>query len=76
MAFLHFIRSKKGVNAEAAGKGSGNNALSRVMKVAEEAKDADTETLELKMAEQILAERPAIEAYIWVVKLIAAVAPL
>ena len=46
------------------------------MKVAEEAKDADTETLELKMAEQILAERPAIEAYIWVVKLIAAVAPL
>ena len=67
---------RRGVNAEAAGKGSGNNALSRVMKVAEEAKDADTETLELKMAEQILAERPAIEAYIWVVKLIAAVAPL
>ena len=28
------------------------------------------------MAEQILAERPSIEAYIWVVKLIAAVAPL
>ena len=67
---------RRGVNSEAAGKGSGNNALSRVMKVAEEAKDADTETLELKMAEQILAERPAIEAYIWVVKLIAAVAPL
>ena len=37
---------------------------------------ADTETVELKMAEQILAERPEIERLNWLVKLISVVAPL
>ena len=37
---------------------------------------ADTETLELKMAEQILKERPTIEGLNWVLKIVSVVAPL
>ena len=36
----------------------------------------DTETIELKMAEQILNERPPIEKLNWLIKLISIVAPL
>jgi biopolymer transport protein ExbB len=38
-----------------------DNALGRILKIAEDDKEADTETLELKMAEQILKERPTVE---------------
>ncbi|GIT60212.1 MAG: hypothetical protein Ct9H300mP20_00390 [Gammaproteobacteria bacterium] len=38
-----------------------DNPLGRVLKIAEDNPKADTETLELKMAEQILNERPPIE---------------
>ena len=36
----------------------------------------DTETLELKLAEQILVERQSIDQYIWVVRLISVISPL
>ena len=55
---------------------SGDNPLGRVLKIAEDNPKADTETLELKMAEQILAERPPIEGLNWLIKLISVVAPL
>ena len=53
-----------------------DNALGRILKIAEENKDADTETLELKMAEQILKERPSVEGLNWVLKIVSVVAPL
>lgn len=53
-----------------------NNPLGRVLKVAEENKNVDTETLELKLEEAVLKERPSIESGLAVLKIIAAVAPL
>jgi len=53
-----------------------DNPLGRVLKIAQDNPKADTETLELKMAEQILAERPPIEGLNWLIKLISVVAPL
>jgi len=59
-----------------ASKLSTDNPLGRVLKVAEDNPKADTETLELKMAEQILNERPPIVKLNWLIKLISIVAPL
>lgn len=53
-----------------------NNPLGRVLKVAEENKNVDTETLELKLEEAVLKERPSIESGLSILKIIAAVAPL
>ena len=53
-----------------------DNPLGRVLKLAEDNPKADTETIELKMAEQILNERPPIEKLNWLIKLISIVAPL
>ena len=53
-----------------------DNPLGRVLKIAEDNPKADTATLELKMAEQILNERPPIEKLNWLIKLISIVAPL
>ncbi|HEX7763404.1 MAG TPA: MotA/TolQ/ExbB proton channel family protein [Cellvibrio sp.] len=57
-------------------KPNANNPLGRVLKVAEENKNVDTETLELKLEEAVLKERPSIESGLAVLKIIAAVAPL
>lgn len=53
-----------------------NNPLGRVLKVAEENKSVDSETLELKLEEAVLKERPRIESGLALLKIIAAVAPL
>lgn len=53
-----------------------NNPLGRVLKVAEDNPRADNETLELKLEEAVLKERPSIESGLPVLKIIAAVAPL
>jgi len=53
-----------------------NNPLGRVLKVAEENKNVDPETLELKLEEAVLKERPSIESGLPVVKIIAALGPL
>ena len=57
-------------------KANTNNPLGRVLKVAEENKNVDTETLELKLEEAVLKERPSIESGLSILKIIAAVAPL
>jgi biopolymer transport protein ExbB len=68
---------RSGVRAQAVSETlSDDNALGRILKIAEEDKKADTETLELKMAEQILKERPTIEGLNWVLKIVSVVAPL
>ncbi|MCV6604194.1 MAG: MotA/TolQ/ExbB proton channel family protein [Porticoccaceae bacterium] len=53
-----------------------NNPLGRVLKVAEENPNADAESLELKLHEAVLKERPAIESGLNLLKIIAMVAPL
>ena len=47
-----------------------------MLKVAEDNPKADNETLELKLEEAVLKERPAIESGLAILKIIAAVAPL
>ncbi len=53
-----------------------NNALGRILGVYAKNKDADTETLELKLDEAIMKETPALEKWQVALKVIAAVAPL
>ena len=75
--FNELWRIRGGVIAQAGSATlSNDNALGRILKIAEEDKQADTETLELKMAEQILKERPTVEGLNWVLKIVSVVAPL
>ncbi len=53
-----------------------NNPLGRVLLVAENNPNADTETLELKLGEAILQETPALESMLTIIKMIATIAPL
>lgn len=53
-----------------------NNPLGRMLKIYEDNKNVDTETLEMRLGEAILEERPKIERYIGTIKVISAVAPL
>jgi biopolymer transport protein ExbB len=57
-------------------KAKTNNPLGRVLKIAEDNPTADTETLELKLEEAVLKERPSIESGLSMVKIISMVAPL
>lgn len=57
-------------------KPSKNNPLGRVLLVAENNPNADTETLELKLGEAILQETPALESMLTIIKMIATIAPL
>ena len=75
--FNELWRIRGGVIAQAGSSTlSNDNALGRILKIAEDDKEADTETLELKMAEQILKERPTVEGLNWVLKIVSVVAPL
>jgi biopolymer transport protein ExbB len=75
MIALSIINAK--VNAQMkSSKASANNPLGRVLKVAEDNPKVDNETLELKLEEAVLKERPSIESGLSVLKIVAAVAPL
>lgn len=52
------------------------NPLGRILKVAEENRSSDTESLELKLGEAILKESPKIQSGLSILKIIAMVAPL
>jgi biopolymer transport protein ExbB len=52
------------------------NPLGRVLGVFEENRNADTETLELKLDEVVLRESSKLEAFLWLVKTVSVVAPL
>lgn len=58
------------------GTANSNNPLGRILAVHEASPNVDTETLELKLNEAILKERPGIEAWLNALKIIAAVGPL
>ena len=53
-----------------------NNPLGRVLKVAQDNPGLDAESLELKLHEAVLKERPAIEAGLNMIKIISMIAPL
>ena len=53
-----------------------NNPLGRILKVAEDHKGADMDSLELRMGEAILKESPRIQSGLSLLKIIAMVAPL
>lgn len=53
-----------------------NNPLGRVLKIGKDNPNMDAETMELKLNEAVLKERPAIEAGLNLLKIIAMVAPL
>lgn len=53
-----------------------SNALGRILKVAEDHPELDTDSLDLKLDEAILKERPAIEKGLPLIKIISMVAPL
>lgn len=57
-------------------KANPNNPLGRVLKVAEDNPGIDNESLELKLEEAVLKERPSIEAGLNMIKIISMVAPL
>lgn len=53
-----------------------NNPLGRILKVAEDNPGIDTESLELKLEEAVLKEKPAIDSMLPTLKIISMVAPL
>lgn len=55
---------------------SSGNPLGRMLKIYEDNKDVDTQTLEMRLGEAILEERPKIDRYVGLIKVISAVAPL
>lgn len=57
-------------------KAKTNNPLGRVLKVAEDNPNIDAESLELKLEEAIIKEKPAIESMLTTLKIISMVAPL
>lgn len=57
-------------------KANPNNPLGRVLKVAEDNKGIDGESLELKLEEAVLKERPSIETGLNMIKIVSMVAPL
>jgi biopolymer transport protein ExbB len=52
------------------------NPLGRVLKIYQSNPNLDTETLELKLEEQVLKESAKIESFLWLIKVVSAVAPL
>ena len=75
--FVILLSAGRKVNAQIRNETpDAGNALGRVLMVYHENKDVDVETLELKLDEAILKETPALEAYLGLIKLISAVAPL
>ena len=53
-----------------------SNPLGRVLKIYADNKSMDTETLELRLEEQVLKETAKIEGFLWLIKVVSAVAPL
>ncbi len=52
------------------------NPLGRVLQIHADNRHYDTETLELKLEEQVLKETAKIEGFLWLIKVVSAVAPL
>jgi biopolymer transport protein ExbB len=71
-----FIVSRKVASQKKTTQPSEGNPLGRVLKVYADNREQDTETLELKLEEQVLRETAKIEGFLWLIKVVSAVAPL
>jgi biopolymer transport protein ExbB len=71
-----FVVSRSVKSQAKQGQANPRNPLGRILMVYEENKLADTETLELKLDEAILRETARAERFSWLIKVVAAVAPL
>ncbi len=74
--FIALSLTESKVNRQLKSKQPGNNPLGRIMQVYECNPDVDTETLELKLDEAILKELPALQRWLGLLALLAAIAPL
>ncbi len=74
---LVLLTSGRKITSQLKDKAStGDNALGRILKVYDDNRDVDTETLELKLDEAIMREAPKLEKRQGWIKVFAAVAPL
>jgi len=73
---LSAVGAKVNSQVKHIGEPKTNNPLGRVLKVAEDAKGADIETIELKLGEAILRETPKLNSMLPLLKIISVVAPL
>ena len=71
-----FIVNRKVVAQKKSDQPSKGNPLGRVLQIYADNREADTETLELKLEEQVLKETARIEGFLWLIKVVSAVAPL
>ena len=74
--FLALGLISTGIRRQLTQSAKANNPLGRILKVAEDNKETHTESLELKLDEAILKERPAIQSGLSLLRIIAMVAPL
>jgi biopolymer transport protein ExbB len=70
------VTSRKVAAQRKSDRADSGNPLGRVLSVYEENRDADTETLELKLDEVVLRESSKLESFLWLVKTVSVVAPL
>lgn len=73
---LGSVSSKIKAQEKNLSKPNSNNPLGRLLKVYQDNKDVDAETLELKLDEAILRETPTVDRGINLIKMFAAIAPL
>ena len=75
LAYVAVVSRKVKVQKSASLPDAGN-PLGRVLKIYTDNRSLDTETLELKLEEQVLKESAKIESFLWLIKVVSAVAPL
>ena len=75
LGYVSSVSRKVSVQKTASQPDDGN-PLGRVLKIYADNKALDTETLELKLEEQVLKESSKIESFLWLIKVVSAVAPL
>jgi biopolymer transport protein ExbB len=71
-----FLISRRVAGQKKNNQPDAGNPLGRVLKIYADNRDQDTETLELKLEEQVLKETARIEGFLWLIKVVSAVAPL
>ncbi len=71
-----FVVDRKVAAQEKSKKVSTGNPLGRVLQVYEENREAEPETLEVRLDEAVLRESSRLERFIWFVKVISVLAPL
>jgi biopolymer transport protein ExbB len=71
-----FFTNRKVKAQQGSDQASDGNPLGRVLAVFEENREADVETLELKLDEAILREASKLDRFLWAIKVVSVVAPL